>query len=114
MKSKGAVPIAYIIALLLGIAVLAVIGYWFFIGAGQLGGEITITQCRAKAQNYCNSWKAMSYGETAEVPNVGWFSDRYMRCADFSDDLGFSEVEDQKASDDEIACRNLINDLEES
>jgi len=117
MKNKGAVPIAYIIALLLGIAVIAVIGYWFFIVGGQLGGEVTITQCRARAQNYCNSWKVMSYGTddveeggviVSSTPKLGWFSDRYLRCSDFEKELGFTP---QVADNYETNCRNLINDL---
>jgi hypothetical protein len=81
--AKGEVPISYIIALILGIAVVAVIGYWFFVVQSQGGGEMTITQCRDKAYVYCNMWRDNGYGvdDTTLAPYLGminggakWFS----------------------------------------
>jgi hypothetical protein len=40
--ARGEVPISYIIALILGVAVVAIIGYWFFVVQGQGGGEMTL------------------------------------------------------------------------
>jgi hypothetical protein len=68
---KGAVPVPYIIALLLGIAVVAVLGYWFFVLGGQVGGEVTLQNCKSKATIYCNSWQTNGYAKTDDdVPNV--------------------------------------------
>ncbi len=78
---KGAVPVPYIIALLLGIAVVAILGYWFFVLGGQLGGEVSQQSCTSKASIYCTTWQANGYATTEDDdPNVGgligvkWFS----------------------------------------
>ncbi len=77
---KGAVPVPYIIALLLGIAVVAVLGYWFFVLGGQIGGEATLQNCKSKATIYCNSWQTNNYAKTLtgdpDVPLIGekWFA----------------------------------------
>lgn len=80
--AKGEVPIAYIIALILGIAVVAVLGYWFFVLQGQGGGEINLDQCRNKAFTYCSMYRDNGYTQNADtkVPSLGfiggekWFS----------------------------------------
>ena len=79
--SKGEVPISYIIALILGIAVVAVLGYWFFVVQGQGGGEINLDQCRTKAFTYCSMYRDNGYTQTEDkVPSLGfiggskWFS----------------------------------------
>jgi hypothetical protein len=50
---KGQIPIKYIIAVILGISVLALIGYWFFIVAGGFVGQLTEAQCRIRLTEYC-------------------------------------------------------------
>lgn len=78
---KGSVPIPYIIALLLGIAVVAILGYWFFVLGGQWGGEVTMQRCRSKAVTYCTTWQSNGYATTTDGdPDLGgvigakWFS----------------------------------------
>ena len=92
MKTKGAIPISYIVALLLGIAVIGIIGYWFFFLGGEIGGEVTLNTCRSRAYTYCASWQAIGYSKdssTCEPDIVGWFSESYQRCISHEDDLGF-------------------------
>ncbi len=75
---KGAVPVPYIIALLLGIAVVAVLGYWFFVLGGQIGGEVTLQNCKSKATIYCNSWQTNGYAPTnAGDPNVPLIGEKW-------------------------------------
>ncbi|MCX6820874.1 MAG: hypothetical protein NT016_02910 [Candidatus Aenigmarchaeota archaeon] len=81
--SKAEVPISYIIALILGVAVVAIIGYWFFVVQSQGGGEMTMDRCRSAAYTYCNIWRDTGYAvdQATLAPNLGlinggtkWFS----------------------------------------
>jgi len=81
--ARGEVPISYIIALILGVAVVAIIGYWFFVIQGQGGSEMTLDQCRSKAYTYCNIWRDRGYvvDQSTLAPELGivnggtkWFS----------------------------------------
>ena len=81
--SKAEVPISYIIALILGVAVVAIIGYWFFVVQSQGGGEMTMDKCRSAAYTYCNIWRDTGYAvdQATLAPNLGlinggtkWFS----------------------------------------
>ena len=57
---KG-VAIPYIIAVLLGIAVIGIIGYWFFVLGGNLGTNVTTSSCQTKLTVYCTAWVAEGY-----------------------------------------------------
>jgi|GEM_PF-6501867 len=65
--TKGATAIQYIAALILAVAVIAVIGYWFFIVSGKAGGEAANIACTGKQVSYCTAWKAIS-GCTSPTP----------------------------------------------
>ena len=69
--SKGEVPIAYIIALILGVAVIAVLGYWFFVVQGTGGAQMSITECSNKAFMYCTLWSANGYLVDGGAPDLG-------------------------------------------
>jgi hypothetical protein len=69
---KGQIPVKYIIALILGIAVVALIGFWFFIVAGGFVGELTEAQCRARLLQFCN--EKFGAGETTTTPGQ-WTDD---------------------------------------
>src|SRR3990172_7100789 len=53
---RKAVAVPYIIAILLGIAVIGLVGYWFFVSTGRLGGAATLTDCQNKEVQYCSQW----------------------------------------------------------
>jgi hypothetical protein len=74
---KGAVPIPHIVALLLGIVVIALVGYWFFVQSGLWGQQSSLTICQGNAQAYCNTWKSQStyYKADGVTPSIGWFDD---------------------------------------
>ncbi len=59
MTSK-AVAIPYIIALVLGIGVLGLVGYWLFGSGGKLGGEALSLQCNNQKLIFCQGggWKS--------------------------------------------------------
>jgi hypothetical protein len=77
LMNKGAVPIPYIIALVLAIAVIALIGYWFFFLSGQWSGQVTETQCTTHAITYCSDWKLTGYSWDNEKnePSIGSWED---------------------------------------
>ena len=104
---KGAVPIPYIIALLLGIAVVAILGYWFFVLGGTIGGEITLERCRTRAHTYCATWQATGYATYENKPATlrGWFSDTYPACESYEASFGFTGDD---VVEDKEACQLLL------
>lgn len=48
-----AVAVPYIIALILGVAVIGLVGYWFASSGGKFGGQSAITICENKFLQYC-------------------------------------------------------------
>ncbi len=107
-NNKGAVPIPYIIALLLGIAVVAILGYWFFVLGGQWGGEVTSETCRTRALTYCTGWQLVGYGydDDTEEPDVRWFSEVYPECESYETTLYFSGK--TNAETDKAACQTIL------
>lgn len=80
MRKMGAVPIPYIIALVLGIAVIALIAYWLFFSGGEFGGIITEKACEAKKMAYCNELKStgtQSKSFSADCDTVNANRDNY-------------------------------------
>ena len=53
-----AIAVPYIIAILLGVGVIGLVGYWLFVSGGQFGGGVATTTCRSAQLNYCNTWVA--------------------------------------------------------
>ena len=52
LKTKG-IAVPYIIALILGIAVISLIGYWFFVLGGELPKNAKKTECTAFRTQWC-------------------------------------------------------------
>jgi len=67
MKKGVAVP--YIIAIILGIVVLGLIGWWLFKGGGQIGGKISEAECMEKQIIYCSKWQLKNFA--ADNPPSG-------------------------------------------
>ncbi|MBI2547558.1 MAG: hypothetical protein HYW23_03880 [Candidatus Aenigmarchaeota archaeon] len=59
---KKAVAVPYIIAIVLGIVVIGLIGYWLFFSGGILGTNASETRCNSDVLNFCNT---MLSGQTA-------------------------------------------------
>lgn len=64
---KGDMPIAYVIALILGIAVLVALGYWFYTTGGRLGPTISQQECTRLFQQQCEAWKNENYKDPITV-----------------------------------------------
>ena len=61
-RSKGALPVPYIAALIIAIIVIGVLIYWFFILSKEPTNAFTQAQCQARASIYCTSWATTGYG----------------------------------------------------
>ncbi len=61
MKKGVAVP--YIIAILLGIAVIGLIGYWFFVSGGKFGASAEEQRCRTAAAQWCTQFSLQGYAK---------------------------------------------------
>lgn len=59
--TKGALPVPYIVAMIIAIIVIAVLVYWFFILSGQGGDEAIKATCRSKQLLYCSQWAVCGY-----------------------------------------------------
>lgn len=57
LDEKGAVPIPYIIALVLGVVVIALVSYWLFMSGGEFGKAVERSSCQGKKMTYCSAWK---------------------------------------------------------
>lgn len=58
---KKGVAIPYIIAIILGVAVIGLVGYWLFFSGGQLGKGVATQQCRADFREACTEWANTGY-----------------------------------------------------
>ncbi len=58
---KAALPIPYIIALIFGIVILAVLGYWLYSQSGKTIGKGASTECDALRSTFCQQWSITSY-----------------------------------------------------
>jgi len=65
-KKKGALPVPYIVALIIAILVIAVLVYWFFVLSGQGGNEATFRLCQGKMFTYCSQWSGCNYQDTCQ------------------------------------------------
>lgn len=63
----------YIVGLILGIAVIAVIGYWFFFLSGKGRLQTDIGFCKAKYIEYCLEWSRNNW-DPEDRPKGGWNS----------------------------------------
>lgn len=50
---KAAMPVPYIIALIIGVIVVAVLGYWFISSGGKGSNIGTEAECTARKAEYC-------------------------------------------------------------
>ena len=50
---KAAVPVPYIIALIFAVAVIAIVGYWYYTTGGSFQQSLTRADCNNLAIQYC-------------------------------------------------------------
>ncbi len=58
---KADVPVPYIIAIIIGIAVIALLGYWFFMTGGGFLTEVSEQGCRTLKSRFCSAWAVYAY-----------------------------------------------------
>jgi len=51
---RKAVAVPYVIALILGVAVIALIGVWFIMSGGKFGKSSTEIECKSAISIYCS------------------------------------------------------------
>ena len=67
---QKAVAIPYVIALILGVVIIGILGYWFVSQGGKTVGVGVKAECDAKYQfnSYCATWKAEKF-DSAKKPS---------------------------------------------
>lgn len=70
---KGALPVPYIVALILAIIVVALLGYWFYTVYIRGESEQSEGICRAKELAFCTQWSAAGY-DTGQKPSGGFIT----------------------------------------
>jgi hypothetical protein len=68
---KGEAPVAYIVALLLAVIIIAVIAYMFFTKTGLFAQGADMATCKAKQAAFCFEWSRYQY-DTTKKPAGGW------------------------------------------
>ena len=61
MMSKGEMPVGYIVAIVLGVVVIALLGYFIIVNYGPFRGVASEATCRAQLLQYCSFWSADGY-----------------------------------------------------
>jgi hypothetical protein len=68
MRSKGALPVPYIVAIIIAVIVIAVLVYWFFVLSGKGNTQALDAFCRAREFTYCTQWATNGF-DTTKMPN---------------------------------------------
>jgi hypothetical protein len=55
-KSKGDVPVAYIIAIILGVLVMGLLGYWLYTSGPRVETFMTESECKTRKMSACTEW----------------------------------------------------------
>jgi hypothetical protein len=66
MRSKGALPVPYIVAIIIAVIVIAVLVYWFFVLSGKGNTQATDAFCRAKELTYCSQWAPSNFNPSSQ------------------------------------------------
>jgi len=69
---RKAVAIPYVIALILGVIVIGILGYWFFTQGGKTIGAGVRVECQGKLFSYCVSWQAAGIDNPPDVGKFDW------------------------------------------
>jgi len=97
-KMKGALPVPYIVAIIIAILVIAVLVYWFFVLSNEGTTTSSETICRGKEIAYCTQWSATGYNPDSQ-PGKKDFSLWASDCVSYS----------WAKSVNPTACRQVLN-----
>ncbi len=73
-SKKGAIPIPYIVALVLAVILLSILAYWVFSSSGEFNKNMSEQSCRAKKLAYCSAWKLNLWDDEKKPNGVDDFS----------------------------------------
>jgi len=98
-------PVAYIIAIVLGVIVLVLLAYLFFSEGGIFSGAVAEQTCIGKFLSYCNFWSICNYqtGKDGCQPgNADFFTGKGNKeCETFKSKIAPGNLEDE--------CRKRLN-----
>jgi hypothetical protein len=69
---KGAIPIPYIIALIFGVIVISLIGYWLTTQGSKTITTGNAAECNSKQYTFCIQWKNTAFRDDARPPALGF------------------------------------------
>lgn len=69
---KGAIPVPYIVALVIAIVVIAVLVYMFFTHSWIFSGTATAAWCQGKKVEYCFKWSQRSADYETDKRPASW------------------------------------------
>lgn len=72
---KAAMPVPYIIALILGVIVVVVLAYWFVTSGGKGGNIAKEAECTARKVEFCATQTVTSEADVAKVCSPDWKTD---------------------------------------
>ncbi|MEM7824438.1 MAG: hypothetical protein QXD72_01150 [Candidatus Aenigmatarchaeota archaeon] len=101
MKKGIAVP--YIIAIFLGVGVIGLLGYWFYVSGGKLNVSVTEQSCRSDFSKWCSDWSLNNY-DLNRMPGDRTFLAQNVPCQSFKDKLGTGIIDTNNAEQHKIAC----------
>jgi len=81
-RSKGDLPVPYIVALIIAIIVIAVLIYWFFVESNTSTNTGTALLCKGKLLAYCTQWATCNYLDCQPKDNTGNPADFYLLYTD--------------------------------
>lgn len=89
---KKAVAVPYIIVLILGVAVIGLVGYWFASSGGKFSGQSAKTICENKFLQYCiTKNEDMLYSDfQKDVQDCQAVSSSYTKCSEITGVSGVS------------------------
>lgn len=84
------VAVPYIIALILGVAVIGLVGYWFATSGGKFGGQSAKTICENKFLQYCitKSEDKLYSQFQSDVEECRAIDSSYTRCSELTGVIG--------------------------
>jgi len=88
---KGTIPVPHIIAIVLGIVILALMGYFFFQQTGSLGRESSKQDCLLAVTQYCSFYDPNKFWDTkhGNKPTrencADYLAGKYNACLGFKD-----------------------------
>jgi len=77
---KGALPVPHIVAILIGLAVVGLLGYWFFVLSGKFGSEAGEKECMTRIYTACARWREAGFPD--EPGNYGLTDSLCKQCYD--------------------------------